>query len=181
MERKVVKQESIYQGRIVKVFVDTVEQPDGSHAIREVVRHPGGAVVAPRLPDGRIVLVRQYRHPTGKVLLELPAGKLDKQAPPEDIARQELEEEAGYRAGSLRKLCAFYPAPGFCDEVLHLYLATDLTPTRQQLEEDEEAMTIESYTMDELTAMIVRGEIVDGKTIIGLLWLRAHLPSNDIL
>jgi len=173
MKRRVVKSESVYEGRVIGVAVETVEQPDGSLAVREVVRHPGGAVAVPLLADGRVVLVRQYRHPTGRDLLELPAGKLDPGEPPENSVRRELEEESGYRAGSVRKICAFYPTPGFCDEILHLFLATDLQPSRQHLEADEESMTVEVYTQEQLAAMIERGDIIDGKTLIGLLWLRA--------
>ncbi|MBI1747947.1 MAG: NUDIX hydrolase [Acidobacteria bacterium] len=170
MKRKVIKQQPIYEGRVIKVSVDTVEQPDGSQVIREVVRHPGGAVAVPILPDGRIVLVRQFRYPIGRALLELPAGKLDPAEPPEVSVLRELEEESGFRAGAIRKICEFFPTPGFCDEVLHIFIAYDLQPGRQHLEVDEEAMSVEIYSKTELSDMIARGEIVDGKTLVGLLW-----------
>ena len=174
MECKVIKRDTVYKGRIVTLVVDAIELGTGHQTLREVVRHPGGVVALPLLEDKRILFVRQHRYPLDKLLLELPAGKLDSDERPEVCVVRELEEETGYRAGKIQKLCEFYVSPGYCDELLHLYLATDLVPTKQNLEPNEEFITIETYSLDQAIALIGKGEITDAKTIIGLLWLKAN-------
>src|SRR5256885_12408298 len=126
----------VFEGRVFDVTVDTVRE-HGETYIREVVHHKGSAVILPAFDDGTIALVRQYRHPAVKYLLELPAGTLDDQERPEDGAARELEEELGMVAGKLEKLCEFFVSPGFCEEKMWLYLATDLRETVQRLEDDE--------------------------------------------
>jgi ADP-ribose pyrophosphatase len=174
MEFRILKQETIYKGRILTLIVDTIEQATGHQTIREIVRHPGGVLAVARLDDQRILFVRQLRYPISKMMLELPAGKRDHGEPPETCVLRELEEETGYRAGKIQKLCEFYTAAAYCDELLHLYLATDLVPTQQNLEPGEEFITVEAYSLDEALALMAKGEITDAKTIIGLLWLKAH-------
>lgn len=171
MDYKFIKREELYRGRIVGLVVDTVELPSGKQTIREVVRHPGGVVAVPLLDGDRVVFVRQHRYPMDRDLLELPAGKLDPDENPDACVARELEEETGYRAGKIEKLCACYTSPGFCDELLHVYLATELTKTKQR-PEDEEKISIETYTLDQALAMIERGELIDAKSIVGVLMVR---------
>ena len=173
-ENIVVGRDEIYRGKVVHLRVDTIQLPGGITAIREVVHHPGGVVALPLLEDGRLLLIRQYRYPIQKFILELPAGKLDSRQSPLDTMRRELEEEAGYRAGNWSHECTFYTSPGISDEILHLFTARDLTPVPQRLEEGEH-ITVETYTLDQCLDKVDSGEIVDGKTLLGILW---HLRKN---
>src|SRR5438477_663920 len=126
----------VFAGRVFNVTVDTVREGDKTY-VREVVHHSGSAVIVPAFDDGTIALVRQYRHPAVKFLLECPAGTLNDKERPEEGAARELEEEMGVVAGKLEKLSEFFVSPGFCEEKMWLYLATDLTETAQRLEDDE--------------------------------------------
>src|SRR5438067_9541383 len=157
----------VFEGRVFDVTVDTVRE-HGETYIREVVHHKGSAVILPAFDDGTIALVRQYRHPAVKYLLELPAGTLDDQERPEDGAARELEEELGMRAGRLEKLSEFFVSPGFCEEKMWVYLATELTETKQQLEDDE-ILDVVRIPFSQASSMITTGEIEDAKTIIGLM------------
>nr|MBA2734463.1 NUDIX hydrolase [Acidobacteriota bacterium] len=139
-----------------------------------VVHHPGGAGVVAVFDDGTIPLVRQYRHPTMRYVLELPAGRLDPPERPEECAARELEEEIGVRAGCLEKLAEFFSTPGFCEEKLWVYLATDLTETTQNLEADE-MLEIVRVPFSRAFEMIADGEIEDAKTIIGLMMAAPRL------
>src|SRR5216110_1047602 len=126
----------VFSGRVFEVTVDTVREGDKTY-VREVVHHRGSAVILPAFDDGTIALVRQYRHPAVKYLLELPAGTLDERERPEDGAARELEEELGLVAGKMEKLSEFFVSPGFCEEKMWLYLATEMTACEQKLEDDE--------------------------------------------
>ncbi|HHY40320.1 MAG TPA: NUDIX hydrolase, partial [Syntrophaceticus sp.] len=126
LKEKLVSSQEIFQGRIIKVQLDTVELPNGKIAKREVVKHPGAVVILPLTNEGEVVMVRQYRHATGEILLELPAGKRDGGEEPLECARRELEEETGYTAEQWQVICSFYTSPGFCDELLYLILAKGL-------------------------------------------------------
>ena len=157
----------IFSGRVFDVTVDTVREGDKTY-VREVVHHPGSAVILPAFEDGTIALVRQYRHPAVRYLLELPAGTLNDKERPEDGASRELEEELGLVAGRMEKLSEFFVSPGFCEEKMWLYLATDLTETQQGLEDDE-VLEVVRLPLDRALQMITDGEIEDAKTIIGLM------------
>ncbi len=157
----------VFTGRVFDVTVDTVREGEKTY-VREVVQHPGSAVMVPVLADGSIALVRQYRHPAARYLLELPAGTLNDKERPEEGAARELQEELGLVAGKLEKLCEFFVSPGFCAEKMWLYLATDLTETSQQLDEDE-AIEVVRVPLTQALQMITDGEIEDAKTIIGLM------------
>jgi len=173
-EREVVRHEEIYHGKVVSLCVDTVRLPTGATAIREVVHHPGGVVAVPVLDDGRLVLIRQFRYPLQKYILEFPAGKLDINLPPLETIAREVEEETGYRAGEITRETSIYTSPGIIDEVVHLFIARGLVPTNQSLEAGEH-ITVEAYTPEECLRMIERGEIADAKTILGILWYRLKL------
>jgi len=159
--------EKVFSGRVFDVTVDTVREGDKTY-IREVGHHPGSAVIVPAFDDGTIALVRQYRHPTVRYLLELPAGTLNEKESPEAGAARELEEELGLIAGRMEKLSEFFVSPGFCEEKMWLYLATDLTATKQRLEDDE-LIEVVRLPLARALEMITDGEIEDAKTIIGLM------------
>ncbi len=158
----------IYRGRVVHLFVHDVQLPNGFRTELEVIRHPGASAVVPFVSETDILLVRQYRHAVDGYLYELPAGKLDDGEPPETCAARELEEETGHRAGALQKLGAILTTPGFTDEVIHLFVATDLTPTQSHLEADE-VLSVVRLPFREALAMVEDGRITDGKTVSGLL------------
>ena len=171
MELKRLQRDLLYSGKVFDLIVDEVEYPSGNTGVREIAHHPGGAVVVPILEDGSVMMVRQLRYPFSKHLLELPAGKLNIGEDPALAARRELEEETGWIAGDLEKLTSIYTTPGFCDEELHIFLATGLTrsPGGHKREEGELSMTIEIHSLDEAMGMILGGELRDAKTIIGLM------------
>jgi len=157
----------VFAGRVFDVTVDTVREGDQTY-VREVVHHRGSAVMLAAFDDGTIALVRQYRHPAVRYLLELPAGTLNDQEAPEAGAARELEEELGLVAGKLEKLCEFFVSPGFCEEKMWLYLATDFTETGQRLDDDE-MIEVVRLPIERALQMITDGEIEDAKTIIGLM------------
>lgn len=163
----------VYQGRIFSVRAGTARLEDGMLAHREVVEHPGGVAIVP-YAEGRVVLIRQYRIAVGREILEIPAGKLEGDEALEERARAELEEETGYRAGTLVPAGNIYASVGYTSERIHLYLALDLVKTRQRLESDERIQTAE-MTLDEVKDAFAAGRIEDAKTIIGLERLLAHL------
>lgn len=177
-EPEVLASEEIFSGRIFDVTVDTVREA-GQTYTREVVRHPGGAGIVAAFDDGTIALVRQYRHPTVRYVLELPAGRLNELERPEDCAARELEEEIGVVAGRIEKLTEFFTTPGFCEEKLWLYLATGLTETAQRLEADE-LLQIVRVPLERALEMIADGEIEDAKTIIGIMLAAPRLGLANV-
>lgn len=166
---KLKKRNVIYRGKVFNIIVDELEYfESGNHTIREVVEHPGGAVVLGVLPDKRIILIKQYRYPIDEFIYELPAGKLDPGEDPKICAMRELEEETGYRAREIELLTYIYTSPGFCSEKLYIYLAWDLQKKEQSLEEGE-VLSVECKTIDEAIGMILNGKIVDAKSIVGIM------------
>jgi ADP-ribose pyrophosphatase len=163
----VIAREEIYSGRIVSLSLDTVREGEYSYK-REVVHHPGGAGAIAVFEDGTVGLVRQYRHPAGRALLELPAGRLEAGEPPEACAARELEEELGVAAGRLERLTVFFTTPGFCEERFWLFLASDLREVAARPDEDE-FLEIVRVPFGAALAMAASGEIEDARTIIGLL------------
>lgn len=168
LTEKYLNSKKVFDGKLLKVYSDEVELPNGKSASREIIRHPGAVAVVPMLDDGRVVMVRQYRYPIGDTLLEIPAGKLDAGEKPEECAVRELAEETGYVARVLKKLTAIVTTPGFTDEVIHIYLAKELEMTEQHTDEDE-FINIEIYSKEELRVMIDNGTLSDAKTLVGLL------------
>jgi ADP-ribose pyrophosphatase len=157
----------IFHGRVFAVTRDTITEGDKTYE-REVVHHPGSAVIIPIFEDGTIALVRQYRHPALRYLLEAPAGTLERGEAPEQGAARELEEELGFVAARLEKLTEFFVSPGFCEEKMWVYLATEMTETQQQLEEDE-IVEVVRIPFSQALSMITTGEIDDAKTMIGVM------------
>jgi ADP-ribose pyrophosphatase len=164
---EILESRKVFEGRVFDVTADTMREGDTIY-VREVVRHPGSAVIVPVFAGDTVALVRQYRHPAARYLLEIPAGSLDEGESPEEGAARELEEELGYRAGVLEKLAEFFVSPGFCEEKMWLYLATDLTQTAQRLDDDE-IVEVVRLPFSSALKMISNGEIEDAKTIIGLI------------
>jgi ADP-ribose pyrophosphatase len=161
------RRREIYRGRIGNLVVDEITTDRGIDTVREVFQHPGGAAVVPVLPGGDVILVRQFRYPMQEYLLELPAGKIDEGEQPEEAAARELAEEVGYEAGRITKIAECYSAPGFCDEIVHIYLAEDLTPVRASGDEDEN-LEVVRLTRAELREQLECGQLRDAKTIIGV-------------
>lgn len=164
----VIQTTRTHEGRLFKVDVLTWTDEKGRPVTREVVRHPGAVTVIPVLDETRIVLIRNHRIAVDETLLELPAGKLEPGEKPEMAARRELVEETGYECEHVRKIGEFYTSPGFADELMHAYLATGLTESRQRLEPGE-VITVEVRTLTEVLERIHTGGIRDGKTIAALL------------
>ena len=154
-----------YRGRIINLRVDTALLPNGSSATREVVEHPGGVCVAALTEDGCLLFVRQFRYPYQKVLLELPAGKLDPGEDPLEAGKRELREETGAEAARYESLGELYPSPGYCGEIIHLYAATGLTFGQMSPDEDE----LEKITLEEAARMVLDNEIADAKTQAAVL------------
>jgi ADP-ribose pyrophosphatase len=165
---RVLRHERRYDGRILQLDIDDVEEPGGVRARREVVRQRGSVALLPVHHDGRVTLVRQYRYAVDARVWELPAGRLDPGETPEEAARRELEEEVGLRARHLELLSTFWTTPGFCDERMHVYRATGLDTVPPRPEPDERIETA-CFTLLEVDAMIQRGEVQEGKTLVALL------------
>lgn len=164
--------EVLFEGRMLRVERDTVRLPNGLETSREVVRHPG-AVAIIALQDQQVLLVRQYRYAIAQDTLEIPAGKIDPQEPPLECAVRELREETGYR-GTMEHISTFYTTPGFTDEVMHLFLARDLV-WDPLAPDDDEFIGVERIPWDEAVQMAQRSEFNDGKTILGILLVKARL------
>jgi len=158
---------NIYTGKVVTLNIDTVTLPNGTTIDLETIRHPGAAAVVPVKDNGTVVLIRQFRHAAGGFIYEIPAGKLQPGEDPLHCASRELEEEVGYRAASFELLTSIFTAPGFADEVIHVYKATGLTTGRQQLDPDE-VLDIIEMPLAEAVNKIEDGTIRDAKTIVGL-------------
>lgn len=172
MKYKLLKSEILFKGKVFDHQVDEIEYESGNKGIREIAIHPGGAVVVPVKDDGKIILVKQFRYPLQKTLIELPAGKLDKDEDPLVCATRELEEETGYKAEEIKKLGKIYTAPGYCTEILHIYSAKGLTAGNHNREEGELEMEILELSLNEIEIMISNGEITDAKTIVGIFYLK---------
>ena len=168
---------ALHQGSLIALAEGTFVGPDGDEFVRDIVHHPGAVSVVPIEADGAVLLVRQYRAAIDRHLLEIPAGKRDvADEPPELTAQRELAEEVGRRAGRMDLLGTFYNSPGFCDEYSYVYLARELEEVPVEAHSVEEAeMTVERVPLRDALALIASGEIVDGKTIIGLLLAQEQL------
>ncbi len=162
--------ETVYDGRLIKVVKEKVRIANGNERSREIVIHPGAVAMVVVDGDGRLIMVKQYRRATDRVLLEIPAGTREKGEDAEACARREVQEETGYAAGRVERLGGFYSAPGFCTEFLDCYLLTELTESRGQADDDEN-IEVERLTLAEAKAAMDRGDICDAKSICGiLLW-----------
>jgi len=179
LKEETIKTERIYKGSLLGMRKDTVKLPDGKQSTREIVEHPGAVAVVAVTKDKELVLVRQFRKPAERVMLEVPAGVPKKGESPEDCARRELEEETGYHARKVRKIWEGFASPGYSDEVIHFCLALEMTRLQQHTEEDEN-IEVDLVDVEMCVDMLKRGKINDNKTMIGILiadmYLRGELP-----
>lgn len=173
LREKTVDSEQIYEGKVVSLKVDEVQLPDGARSRREIVVHRGAVAAVPLTEDGHVIMVRQWRHPAGEALLEIPAGTLEEGEKPEATLQRELAEEIGQTAGEIEHLSDIYTAPGYSTEVIGLYLATDLEPTDGEADEDEN-IEIVQMPLDEALRMCRAGELRDAKSVAALLLTAAR-------
>ena len=162
------KNQKIYDGKVLDIHLEKVTLPNGKEVDVEIIRHPGGAAALPLYDNGDILMIRQFRHAAGGIIWEVPAGRIDDGEDPQNCAYRELQEEAGVIAGRMEKLGEFFSTPGFCTEVIHLYLARDLTACCQELEADE-YLQVEKMPFGKALEKVYSGEIVDSKTMLALL------------
>jgi ADP-ribose pyrophosphatase len=174
---KVLSSTTIYEGPVFGIRRDEVIEPSGVRTTREVITHPGSVVVLPVLPDGRIVLIRQYRHAARQYLWELVAGRIDAGEKPREAATRELIEETGFRAKRLRVFLDVFPTPGFLEERMFILLAEGLTAGKAEPEEDEKIIS-RAYKPKELEAMIRSGKLRDAKSIAGILYYLRFLAAG---
>lgn len=168
---------NVFTGRVLTLNLERVRLPNGRVADLEIAHHPGGAVVVALDADGRVCLLRQFRHAAGGWLTELPAGKLDGGEPPIECARRELAEEGGVTATHWEKLGQFFSSPGMLTEVIHVFLARGLAPDDAQPEEHE-VFEVSWVPLEEAVAMAATGQLQDAKTLVGLLWARERLAAG---
>lgn len=168
MKETILSTEPVFEGRLLKVYVNTVELPDGRSAIREVIRHQGAVAVVAFDDDNNVLLVRQYRAGIDREIVEIPAGLLEAGEDPAACAERELREETGYRPGVLESLGGYHVAPGYTNEYIHLYLARDLEPA-PLAQDSEEFLELIRLPFDDALALVESQEISDSKTIISLL------------
>lgn len=166
-EEKTMKSDKIYEGKILNLRVDTVEMPDKKYSKREIIEHPGSVAVIALTSEDSMVLVKQYRKAIEDFLLEIPAGKLELNEEPRETAIRELREETGFESSKLTYISEFYTSPGYSNENIHLFLAEDLKRCQTMIK-SEEFLEIVELPVEKLIKMIKRGEILDGKTIIGI-------------
>jgi ADP-ribose diphosphatase len=157
----------IYQGKVIDLSVETVTLPNGATAELELIKHPGASAVVPLKDNQTVVMIRQYRHAVGGYIYEIPAGKLHPGEDPRDCAMREVEEEIGYKVGTLEPLLSFFTTPGFTDEIIHIFIGKDLTVGKQDLGDDE-VLEIVEIPLAKTIELINDGTIKDGKTIIAL-------------
>ena len=167
-EEETISSRTVYEGRAVKLRVDTVRMPDGRETTREIVEHSACVAIIAIDDVGNVLLVEQFRKPVEKVLLEIPAGGIDPGETPGDCVRREMREETGFLPQKVERLGGFYSSPGFCTEYLYLYLATDLVPSPLQAE-DSQSISLVRAPLDQIRGLIASGAICDAKSIAGLL------------
>ena len=161
---KTLGTKDIFKGKVFSVHVDDIELPDGSKSFREVVEHSGGVCVAAITDEDELFFVRQYRYPYGRVLLELPAGKLEKGEDPLEAGKRELQEECGVTAEEIISMGTVYPTVAYCSEVIYLYATKNLKKTQQNLDEGE-FLSVEKIKISDAADMVMKGEISDSKTV----------------
>ena len=164
-----------YRGRILTLVEEHLDWPNGTHSTHAIVRHPGAVVIIPQAADGSLLILRQYRHALGREILEFPAGTLNPGEQPLTCAKRELIEETNFSASEWVALGSVFPAPGFCDEVQHLFLARGLTPQIGK-PDDDEVLAVEKISIDDLERLISSGELMDGKSLA--IYARALITRN---
>ncbi|WP_338620682.1 NUDIX hydrolase [Paludibacterium sp. THUN1379] len=177
LTEKMIDSQLVFEGGFLKVRRDRIQLPDGSEGWREYIRHPGAVAVLALTDDQQVVLERQYRYPSGREFLEIPAGKLDQGESHEACGRRELLEETGYVAREWVFLGTAHPCIGYADEQIHYFLARGLSQSARQLD-DGEFLEVVTLPLAEVTAMTLNGAICDSKSLVGLYWLQAYLEGR---
>lgn len=177
-EEKTISSESLYEGKIISLRIEEVELPDGNHAKRELVKHPGAVALIPITAEGKIILVKQYRKALDRTLIEIPAGRIEINEEPKLTAIRELEEETGLGAGKVTYLQSFATSPGFADEIIHLYLAEELYEIENPAAGDEdEFIELLEVTIADAEKLVATGEIYDAKTAFAVLFAKHELKK----
>lgn len=179
LTEKTINKNYVFRGRIINVRCDDALLPDGNPCTREVVEHPGGVCLAPITDKGELIFVRQFRYPYSEVVLELPAGKLERGEDPFEAGKRELEEETGFTAANYYDCGKFYPTPGYCGEIIHFYAAWNLTAT-QMHPDDDEFLEVEKIPVEKAVEMVLNNEIRDGKTQAFVLKAAAIMERGKI-
>ena len=179
MREEVVSSKAIYEGKILRIKLDEVKLPNGYVTVREIVEHPNAVALIPIDSDGKIIMINQYRHSAQEVLLEIPAGTMEKNETPEECAKRELLEETGYEAKKLKKIFSCYLAPGYSTEFIHIFLATDLIYKGQKTEADEQIKVVK-LSLKEALEKIKKNEVKDAKTICSILFFIYFHNKNKI-
>ena len=174
----IISSDKVYRGRILDVALEKHAMPDGRQSNFEIIRHPGGAAVLPVLPDGQVLLIKQFRPAIGVMVYEIPAGRLEPNESPQECAGRELIEEVGYSASQITPLGGFWSTVGFCDEFIHLFLGQGLTVAEQALEPDE-VIELCPMSLDEALHKVKCGKILDGKTQLALLRYQLSCMENN--
>lgn len=180
VKSEVVSSKKVFDGKIIDVFHDEITLPDGKTALREVVKRGNAAAIVPVDKDGNIIFVKQYRHPAGDVVLEIPAGVTEPEEDPLICAKRELEEETSFKTDDITFIAKMYSAIGFCSEQIYIYLAKNLEKGHFNLDEDE-FIEVEAYSLDDAVKMIFDGRIIDSKTMVGILAYKEMLRSENKL
>lgn len=177
MSTKINKRTPVHQGRVFNLFRENITLDNGVTLDMDVIRHPGASAIVPLINGTEVVLIKQYRHAIGNFIWEIPAGTLDLDEEPIECARRELTEETGFSTHTLEKLGEITPVPGYSDERIHIFLARNLEPARQNLDKDE-VLNVHHLEFTDALEMIHKGEIQDGKTICGLLMAARRLKTR---
>ncbi|MGR6858480.1 ADP-ribose pyrophosphatase [Bacillus halotolerans] len=173
LEEKTIAKEQIFSGKVIDLYVEDVELPNGKTSKREIVKHPGAVAVLAVTNEGKIIMVKQFRKPLERTIVEIPAGKLEKGEEPEYTALRELEEETGYTAKKLTKITAFYTSPGFADEIVHVFLAEELSVLEEKRELDEdEFVEVMEVTLGDALKLVESHEVYDAKTAYAIQYLQ---------
>ncbi|WP_160721486.1 NUDIX hydrolase [Bacillus sp. USDA818B3_A] len=173
LTEKTIKSEEIFSGKIISLHLQDVELPNGKQSKREIVKHPGAVAVIAVTDENKVVMVEQYRKALERTIVEIPAGKLEKDEEPEICARRELEEETGYVCSSLELVTSFYTSPGFADEIVHVYLAKGLVKKEDSASLDEdEFVNLEEISLEEAQEYVTNQKIFDAKTIFAVQYLQ---------
>lgn len=173
-----ISSKTVYDGKIIKVNVDTVRLPNGNEGIREIVHHQGAVGVLAITPENKIVLVKQFRKALEQTILEIPAGKLEKNEQPIECAIRELKEETGYIASNITQIARFYTSPGFANELIYLYEARGLIKGEIALDFDE-FVELEEFTLQEVMDLINDGKIIDAKTLVSIYYWQAKVLEEN--
>ncbi|MBV7317902.1 MULTISPECIES: ADP-ribose pyrophosphatase [Bacillus] len=173
LEEKTIAKEQIFSGKVIDLYVEDVELPNGKTSKREIVKHPGAVAVLAVTDEGKIIMVKQFRKPLERTIVEIPAGKLEKGEEPEYTALRELEEETGYTAKKLTKITAFYTSPGFADEIVHVFLAEELSVLEEKRELDEdEFVEVMEVALEDALKLVESREVYDAKTAYAIQYLQ---------